>query len=251
MNVRKLQWRWKFVVSAVWVLGLGGHECLVADVPPAPGGPPESKEQHDARMAWWREAKFGLFIHWGLYSGTEGEWNGKEDYGEWIMCNRKIPVREYAGLAAKFNPVQWVSMAKNAWMKSIVITSKPHDGFAMFRPKADPFNICDATPFRRDPLQELAAACKKQGLRLGFCCSQAQDWHQPGADAVLGRRDNLQNGAFDKHLSKIVLPHLRELMTGHGPVAVLGPGIGGLEVTLSARMPDPAATVVVLNTEGP
>ena len=106
----------------------------------------ETTEQRDARMQWWREAKFGMFIHWGLYSVTAGEWNGKADYGEWIMCNCKIPVKEYARLATQFNPVkfdakEWVRIAKNAGMKYIVITSKHHDGFAMFRSKADPFTI--------------------------------------------------------------------------------------------------------------
>jgi alpha-L-fucosidase len=112
-------------------------------------------------------------------------------------------------------------MAKDAGMKYIVITAKHHDGFAMFRSKADPFNIYDATPFKRDPLKELAAECQKQGIKLGFYYSQAQDWHQPGADAVLGRWDSAQNGDFDVYLRKVVLPHLKELMTNYGPVAVL------------------------------
>jgi alpha-L-fucosidase len=186
----------------------------------------ETPEQRDARMQWWREAKFGMFIHWGLYSVTAGEWNGKADYGEWIMCNCKIPVKEYADLATKFNPVKfdarvWVRMAKDAGMKYIVITAKHHDGFAMFRSMADPFNIHDATPFKRDPLKELAAECQKQGIKLGFYYSQAQDWHQPGADAVLGRWDKAQDGDFDVYLRDIVLPHLKELMTNYGPVSVL------------------------------
>lgn len=186
----------------------------------------ETPEQRDARMQWWRDAKFGMFIHWGLYSVTEGEWGGKTDYGEWIMCHCKIPVKEYAALAAKFNPVKfdakaWVQTAKDAGMKYIVITAKHHDGFAMFGSKADPFNIVDATPFKRDPLKELAAECENQGIKLGFYYSQTQDWHQPGGDAVLGRWDPAQNGSFDSYLQKIILPHLKELMTNYGPVAVL------------------------------
>jgi len=208
-----------FVVHA---LGAGGADPSQIRVTTAGQTP----AQRAARMRWWREAKFGLFIHWGLYSVTAGEWNGKADYGEWIMSHCKIPVKEYAGLATKFNPVKfdakaWVQMAKDAGMKYIVITAKHHDGFAMFRSKADPFNIFDATPFKRDPLQELADQCQKQGIKLGFYYSQSQDWHQPGADAVLGRWDDAQNGDFDTYLHSVVLPHLKELMTNYGPVSVL------------------------------
>ena len=208
-----------FVVHA---LGAGGADPAEARV--KRGG--ETPEQRSARMRWWREAKFGMFIHWGLYSVTAGEWNGKADYGEWIMCNCKIPVKEYADLANKFNPVKfdakaWVKTAKDAGMKYIVITAKHHDGFAMFHSEADPFNLYDATPFKRDPLKELAAECRKEGIKLGFYYSQSQDWHQPGADAVLGRWDPAQNGDFEVYLQNVVLPHLKELMTNYGPVAVL------------------------------
>ena len=107
------------------------------------------------------------------------------------MNHGKIPVAEYAAFTKQFNPVkfdadQWVRIAKDAGMKYIVITSKHHDGFAMFHSKTSPYNIYDATPFKRDPLAELAAACKKQGIRLGFYYSQAQDWHHPGGGG-LGR----------------------------------------------------------------
>jgi alpha-L-fucosidase len=207
------------------LIACGFAPLAEAQVPATPEAR-ETRAQRDARMAWWREARFGLFIHWGLYSVTDGEWGGKTDYGEWIMCNCKIPVKEYARLATKFNPVKfdaraWVRMAREAGMKYIVITAKHHDGFAMFRSRADSFNIYDATPFKRDPLKELAAECKKQGIKLGFYYSQAQDWHQPGADAVLGRWDKAQQGDFDRYLGNVVLPHLKELLTRYGPVAVL------------------------------
>src|ERR1022692_4595442 len=139
----------------------------------------------DERMKWFREAKFGLFIHWGLYCIPAGEWKGQPiaGIGEWIMNRAKIPVTEYEQLAKQFNPVKfnadaWVAVAKNAGMKYIVITSKHHDGFAMYGSKASPYNIVDATPFKRDPLKELAAACKRQGIKLGFYYSQTQDWHE-------------------------------------------------------------------------
>ncbi len=208
-----------FVIHAI---GAGGADPAEKRVKPAVKTP----EQRAARMKWWREAKFGMFIHWGLYAVPAGEWGGQRNYGEWIMCNCKIPVKEYAKLAGQFNPVKfdakvWVQLAKDAGMKYIVITAKHHDGFAMFRSQADPFNIYDATPFKRDPLKELAAECRKPGIKLGFYYSQSQDWHQPGADAVLGRWDDAQNGDFDVYLHKVVLPHLKELMTNYGPVAVL------------------------------
>jgi len=121
-----------------------------------------------AKMEWWREARFGMFIHWGLYAVPAGEWKGKEIPGisEWIMLRAEIPVKEYENLAGQFNPVkfnaeEWVLLAKNAGMKYIVITSKHHDGFAMFHSNASQYNIYDATPFKREPLKELPNACKK------------------------------------------------------------------------------------------
>src|SRR5882724_6308227 len=129
----------------------------------------ETKAQRDARMTWWREAKFGMFIHWGVYSVPAGYYNGKPVHGigEWIMNSGKIPMAEYQTYAKEFNPVkfnaeEWVSIAKKAGMKYIVITSKHHDGFAMFDSKANDWNIVKATPFGRDPLRELAEACRKQ-----------------------------------------------------------------------------------------
>lgn len=147
----------------------------------------EATLKQDTKMEWWREARFGMFIHWGLYAEPAGEWNGKEIPGisEWIMLRAKIPLNEYEKIAETFNPEkfdaeEWVTLAKNAGMKYIVITSKHHDGFAMFHSLASKYNIYDATPFKRDPLKELTEACKKHGIRLGFYYSQAQDWHEPG-----------------------------------------------------------------------
>jgi alpha-L-fucosidase len=194
---------------------------------------PETKEQRDSRMAWWREAKFGMFIHWGLYAVPAGTYDGKRisGIGEWIMNNGKIPVARYAQYAKEFNPTQfnadeWVSIAKNAGMKYIVITSKHHDGFAMFHSKASPYNIYDATPFHRDPLAELAAACKKHGIKLGFYYSQAQDWHHPGGVAYAkgklngatqeGHWDPAQDGSMDEYIDKIAVPQVREILTNYG-----------------------------------
>ncbi len=188
----------------------------------------ESKSEKDARMKWWREARFGLFIHWGIYSVPAGSWNGKpvDGIGEWIMHNGRIPVADYARFAARFNPVkfdaeQWVLTAKNAGMKYIVITSKHHDGFAMFASRASTYNIVDATPFHRDPLKELAAACLKHGVKLGFYYSQAQDWHHPGGATFDGHWDKAQDGSMDDYLKKIALPQVREILSNYGPIAVL------------------------------
>ncbi len=152
----------------------------------------ETAAQRDARMEWFREARFGMFIHWGLYAIPAGVWDGKKilpNNGEWIMNNATIPVATYKALASQFNPTGFsahdiVALAKSAGMKYIVITSKHHDGFAMFDSKADPFNIVAATPFKRDPLKELAAEAKRQGIRLGFYYSQNQDWTAPGGAAT-------------------------------------------------------------------
>src|SRR3954470_11262789 len=124
----------------------------------------------DKRLEWFREAKYGLFIHWGLYSIPAGEWKGRRSpgLGEWIMNRAQIRVREYEPLAKQFNPVRfdadaWVQLAQDAGMKYIVITSKHHDGFAMFKSQVSAYNIVDATPFKRDALKELADACAKRG----------------------------------------------------------------------------------------
>src|SRR3954468_12859242 len=145
----------------------------------------------DNRMKWWRDARFGMFIHWGVYSVPAGTYNGHKinRIGEWIMNRGKIPVAEYQAFAKEFNPTKydpeaWVKMAKDAGMKYIVITAKHHDGFAMFKTKASKWNIVDATPYGRDVLKPLAAACKKYGLKLGFYYSQAQDWNNPGGAAA-------------------------------------------------------------------
>ena len=185
----------------------------------------ETQEQHDARLQWFREARFGLFIHWGLYAQAAGEWNGKpvHGYGEWIMNNGKIPIAEYAKLTETFNPVKydaekWVLAAKDAGMKYLVITAKHHEGFGMFPSKATPFNI-SATPFQRDPLQELAAACRKHGMKLGFYYSQNLDWHHPGGGG--GGWDPAHQGDADKYVDGIVIPQLREILANYGDIAIV------------------------------
>jgi alpha-L-fucosidase len=189
----------------------------------------ETPQEHDARMQWWREARFGMFIHWGIYSVPAGTWNGEpiKGPGEWIMNRGKISVADYAKFAGQFNPVkfnadEWVRIARDAGQKYIIITAKHHDGFAMFGSKVSPYNICDATPFHRDPLKELAAACRTQGIKLGFYYSQAQDWHHPGGAVKGGTHwDKAQDGDFDEYLENIAVPQVREILSNYGDVAVL------------------------------
>jgi len=182
----------------------------------------------DAKMKWFRDAKFGLFIHWGLYAVPAGEWKGERiaGIGEWIMNRAKIPVKEYEQLASQFNPVKFnaddiVKLAEDAGMKYIVITSKHHDGFAMYHSQVSKYNVYDATPFRRDILKELADACAKRGMRLGFYYSQAQDWHEPnGAGNTWDFGiDSLKS--FDQYLRDKAQPQVKELLTGYGPVCLI------------------------------
>ena len=135
---------------------------------------------------WFREAGYGMMAHWGLYSLLAGEYRGRRvrDYAEWIQSFMPIPNDEYGLLAKSFHPVyfnadEWIRLAKDAGMKYFVFTSKHHDGFAMFRSKADPFNVVDATPFRRDVVEELANACARHGLKFGLYYSQELDWRHP------------------------------------------------------------------------
>ena len=134
----------------------------------------------DPRMDWWREARFGMFIHWGLYSVLAGEWNGNKGHAEWIRETAHIPIPEYEKLLDRFNPVKfnadaWVKMAKDAGMKYIVITSKHHDGFCLFDSKYTEWDVM-STPFKRDIMQELSDACRKQGIV--FCTYHSiMDWH--------------------------------------------------------------------------
>lgn len=183
--------------------------------------------QQDPRLGWWREARFGMFIHWGLYAIPAGEWNGQKipGIGEWIMYRARIPVAEYEPLAKQFNPVkfnaaEWVSLAKKAGQKYLVITSKHHDGFCMYKSDLTGYNIVDATPFGRDPLKELAAECQKQGLKLGFYYSQTQDWHHPDGDGNDWDYDEAQKD-FAGYIDNYVKPQVRELLTNYGPIAII------------------------------
>ena len=205
----------------IFLLG-GATACISAGAQA-----PESAEK-SARMKWFREAKFGLFIHWGLYAIPAGEWKGQpvRGIGEWIMNRARIPVKEYEQLAAQFDPVkfnadEYVKLAEDAGMKYIVITSKHHDGFAMYRSKVSPYNIVDATPFKRDILKELADACARRKMPLGFYYSQAQDWHEPNGAGNTWDFGPDDKKDFDQYLRAKAEPQVRELLTGYGPVCLI------------------------------
>lgn len=177
------------------------------------------------KMAWWKEAKFGMFIHWGLYSLPAGTWQGKQmnrAYGsEWLLNILRVPIADYKQLATQFNPTQFdaeriVITAKAAGMKYIVFTAKHCDGFAMFA-SANPFNIVDATPYKKDVVKMMADACKKHHMPFGVYYSQAQDWLHPGGGAYEKKWDRAQEGSFSQFIEKVSLPQVKEIVAAYQP----------------------------------
>ncbi len=206
----------KVIYAAALVLTLAAQLGVAADL------------TQDQKMQWFREAKFGLFIHWGLYSIPAGEWKGQKipGIGEWIMNRAKIPVTEYEQLAKQFDPVkfnaeEWVQMAQDAGMKYIVITSKHHDGFAMYHSEVSKYNIYDATPFHRDPIKELAEAAARHHIKFGFYYSQAQDWHEPNGAGNTWDFGPDDKKDFDQYLRGKAERQVKELLTKYGPVCLV------------------------------
>lgn len=187
----------------------------------------ETKADRDKRMAWWREAKFGMFIHWGVYAVPAGRYQDKPTgFGEWILHRAKIPLGEYRAYAKDFtaenyDPKAWVALAKEAGMRYMVITSKHHDGFALFPSKASDWNAVAATPCKKDLIAPLAQAARAEGLKFGLYYSQAQDWMHPGG-AIYGLKEGEaiheeHKGSFDKYLEQIAVPQVREILTSYQP----------------------------------
>lgn len=179
-------------------------------------------------MDWWRKARLGMFIHWGVYAVPAGVYQGKDvdGLGEWIMHDVNIPRSVYAQYARQFNPAKydadaWVRMAREAGMKYIVVTTKHHDGFALFDSKASDWNAVKATPYGKDLLKPLVDACRKQGMKLGFYYSQANDWYNPGGAAARGHWDKTQEGSMDEYIDKVAIPQMKELLTLYGDVVEL------------------------------
>ncbi len=194
---------------------------------------------------WFKEAKFGMMIHWGLYSILGGEWKGQriKNIGEWIMHSCEIPIAEYEQLAKIFNPIyfnaeEWVKLARDAGMEYIVITSKHHDGFSLFKSEVDSYNSVDATPFGRDIIAELAEACRKYGIRLGLYYSQCLDWHERhgGGYTKPHYHENIdkyrhwgntwdfpENSKKDYRIcfEQKIKPQLKEILTKYGDICLI------------------------------
>jgi alpha-L-fucosidase len=183
----------------------------------------QSEIRSGDKTEWFTNAKYGLFIHWGLYSVAGGKWEGKNYFGagEWLMYRTKPALKEYEALAGQFNPVkfdasEWVRFAKKAGMKYIVVTAKHHDGFAMWHSKVSKYNIVDATPFHRDFLKELSEACGKAGIKLGVYYSQYNDWHE--AEGGTNTWNFKGDVDLETYFEKKVKPQIKELLTGYGPL---------------------------------
>jgi alpha-L-fucosidase len=186
----------------------------------------ETREDFDERMKWWRDARFGLFVHWGAYAVPAGVYKGQEieGVGEWIMKHGQIPISEYEAFAKQFNPTkfnaeEWVKIIKDAGMKYMVITSKHHDGFALWDSKVSKYDIVDFAPYGKDVLKALADACKKEGIKFGLYHS-IMDWHHPDAQAnsYLKKReeiteDNTPN--FARYLEEYMKPQVKELIDNY------------------------------------
>ena len=187
----------------------------------------ETREARDQRMKWWRDATFGMFIHWGAYAIPAGEYKGKEvkGLGEWIMHEGRIPASDYEQYVKAFNPVrfnaeEWVSLAKEAGVRYIVITSKHHDGFGLWDSKVSDYDVMDAAPFKRDILRELTDACNKAGIRMCFYHS-IMDWHQPDAKSVdYAMHQQTPTPDFARYRETYLKPQLRELMLNYKPAVM-------------------------------
>ena len=212
------------LVCVVWLMQVGAQEV-------------DRASATNAKLEWWKEARFGLFVHWGLYSVAAGDWNGHPYKGnEHFMLYEKIPWQTYRdSLATIFNPTKfnadaWVKAVKGAGMKYIVITSKHHEGFAMYNSPSNDYNIVQATPYHQDPMKALAAACAKYGIKLCFYYSLGRDWADPDVPTnwpTKGGRSNTwdypnEDGkVFDKYFRRKVIPQVTELLTQYGPVGVM------------------------------
>ena len=192
---------------------------------------------------WFKEAQFGMMIHWGLYSLIAGEWQGRRMpyIGEWAQQYFRIPNAEYGKLAEIFNPIyfnaeEWVKLAKEAGMQYMVFTSKHHDGFAMYHSKVSKYNIVDATPFKRDVVGELAETCYKHGLKFGLYYSQDLDWNHPDGGGYLTGKTWCDNSAwwtnnwdfpdkdakdYSRCFEEKIKPQVQEILTGYGDLCLI------------------------------
>ena len=218
---RKSRLVWHTLVCALFC------SVVCAEEPDSTSREKETPEQRAERLEWWNSARFGMFVHWGVYSATGGEFRGRmpTNSAEWMMNKARISIADYkTENVDKFNPSKFdarafVSLAKDAGMKYLVITAKHHDGFSMFHSKCSSYNVVDATPFKRDIMKELADACQEQGIRFGFYYSQAQDWHHPGGFGNTWDK-SIQRVSNDVYVREKAVPEVRQLLTEYGPIAI-------------------------------
>jgi alpha-L-fucosidase len=187
--------------------------------------------QTNERAEWFVNARFGMFIHWGVYSGAEGIWKGEKlrddnDYAEWILYRNRIDKNEYLTLLDRFdwnsiNPEKWVILAKKAGMKYVTITAKHHDGFALWDSKVTKYDVADHTNPKRDIIQELANACKKHGLKLGLYYSHWVDWEHPYGWDHTKEIYTITPEKYDQYWQEKVIPQIRELLTNYGPISIM------------------------------
>ena len=240
-----------FVLAALTWVPLQAQEPATKPHEPAKKAPKAPDPKHDfgyrfdedlkqtpdsiARLEkWFYDAKFGVFIHFGVYSSLEGEYKGRGSqhrYSEWIQVSGKISADEYHDVAAKFNPVDfdadaWAKVFKDAGARYVVITSKHHDGFALFNSMVSDYNIVDYTDFKRDIIKELSEACHKIGLKFGVYYSQAQDWDEPDAPFIKPRFNPVRKKIhpelaedfepdMDRYIAKKSLPQVEELVKNY------------------------------------
>ena len=191
---------------------------------------------------WFKQAGYGMMVHWGLYSVLGGQYKNQiaRPYAEWIQAQFAIPGAEYDQLTRAFNPIffdaeAWVKLAKRCGMKYLVVTSKHHDGFALYHSKADRFNVVDATPFGRDVIAELGEACYKHGLRLGLYYSQDLDWHEPHGGGYKSNHLRCCGVTWDNSwdypdpdkkdysicFERKIMPQVEEILTGYGELCLI------------------------------
>lgn len=221
-----------FFLLLIMVAASCGSDKDQADKTRIPG----TSSDGENRLQWFKDAKFGMIIHWGPYSALGGEWNGHKvaagSNAEWIMKDFTIPVREYRELARKMNPEkfnasEWVRLAKATGMKYIIITAKHHDGFAMYHSGVTKYNIVDWTTFHRDPLKELSDACAEQGIKFCVYYSHREDWDHPGGYGNDWDYDNdwgndaYQDEQFNRYLEEKAKPQLKELLTNYGRLGIV------------------------------
>ncbi len=196
----------------------------------------------EASRKWFKDAQFGMMAHWGLYSLLAGEWKGRRSsaYAEWIQSNLRIPNAEYHSLTKAFNPIlfdplEWMKRARDAGMKYFVLTSKHHDGFALFRSKASKFNVVDATPFKRDIVGELAEACRATGIKLGLYYSQDLDWSEQNGGGYTQKPTAIANSSwcndwdwpdkaaknYTRYFESKCKPQVKEILTQYGDLCLI------------------------------